>query len=141
MEKPVRAVLIALTVSLVFIGGIQAQQKGGSRVIYEENTSFKDAKLRAKILSETKAQNSQSEDKPEQKQLAADPWMEKILPLIEKYLGKDMAALLNEYKNGSSDKQHPALDGQTEKGEFREFSDEHQWKGLRREQIQGGNAR
>jgi len=140
MEKPVRAVLIAITVSLAFMGNIQAQQKGGSRVIYEENTSFKDAKHRAKILSQIKAQNPQGEDNSDQKQLATDAWMEKILPFIEKLLGRDVAALLNEYKNGSSDKQQSVLDRQTEKGKFRKFSDGPQWKGLRRMQIQGENA-
>ncbi len=134
MEKPARTVLIAITVSLMFIGGVQAQQKGGSRVIYEENTSFEDAKRRARILSEIKAQKPQGEDKPEQKQLVTDAWMEKIMPFIEKFLGPDAAALFKEYKNGSSDKQQSALDGQTDKCNFREFSDKHQWKGLRRVQ-------
>ena len=132
MGKLVRAILIVITVSLVFIGGIQAQQKDDSRVIYEENTTFKDAKHRAKILSEIKAQNSQPEDKPRLKQSPPDAWMEKIMPFIEKFLGKDMAAVLNEYRNGSSDKQESILDEQREKGKFREFSDEHQWKGIRR---------
>ena len=132
MGKSVRAVLIAIIVSLVFIGGIHAQQKGGSRVIYEESTTFKDAKHRALVLSEIEAQSPQSGDKPQQKQLPADALMEKILPIIEKFLGEDAAALINEYRKGRTDEQDAGFDEQTDKGKFRESPKEHQWKGLRR---------
>ncbi|MFH1093189.1 MAG: hypothetical protein V1739_03415 [Candidatus Omnitrophota bacterium] len=67
MEKLVAVVLIACTISLILVRGIYAQQKGGSRVIYEESTTLKDAKHRSKILSEIEAQNSQGADNPEQK--------------------------------------------------------------------------
>ena len=135
MGKLVMTALIAVTVFFVFIGVLRAQQKGGSRVIYEENTSFEDAKHRVKILSQMQEENPQSGDQAQQKQSPKDDMMAKIMPLIEKFLGKDAASLLNNYGKGNSARQSIGLDeegGKTEKGKFREFSDEHQWKGLRR---------
>ncbi|MFH1093190.1 MAG: hypothetical protein V1739_03420 [Candidatus Omnitrophota bacterium] len=64
--------------------------------------------------------------------MPTDDLMEKIMPLVKKFLGKDAAALLNAYKKGNGDKQKLVPDGQTDEVKFKEFFDEHQWKGLRR---------
>ena len=133
-------ILVYSMTSFVFLGVVQAEQKSGSRVIYEENTSFKDAKHRVKVLENIERQNSQPEnsqnqtEKPLNQSKITEAWMEKILPLMEKFLGADGAALLNAYKKGPAEKNDAVLGGQTEKGLFREFSDKYQWKGLRREE-------
>ncbi len=140
MGKPRTAVLLAVVICFMFVGSTQAQQKGNSRVIYEENTSFKDAKLRARVLSGIAVQNSQKEDESEQKQSVTNAWMEKMLPFFEKFFGRDIVDLFEEYKNGSSNEQQSVLDGQAGKGKFREFSDKHRWKGLRSTQTAAGDV-
>lgn len=136
MFKPLIVVLAAVISSLVFVGFIRAEGQDGGRVIYEENTSFEDAKHRAKVLSQMRAADAQAENNSEldnpQKQEATEAWMEKILPLIEKFLGKDAAGLLDAYRKGPNETQKSEFGQKKSSGEFREFSDKHEWKGIRR---------
>ncbi|MCK4994602.1 MAG: hypothetical protein KAS13_06120 [Candidatus Omnitrophica bacterium] len=133
MLKSLSIAFIWIIASLTFVVVIAAEGKDRSRVIYEENTTFKDAKHRAKVLSQMKDQELQAEDKAQEKQLPSDDLMEKILPFVEKLLGKNAVSLLDAYRKGGNGKQDSELGTQKPKGEFREFNDdEPEWKGLRR---------
>lgn len=133
MLKPLIIFMFFIFSCLAFRGVIYAQEKADSRVLYEENTTFEEAKRRAKALSEINAENPEPGEQNPKQNKAADEWMEKMLPMIEKFLGADAAGLLREYRKGPKQKSNSGLESQTEKGEFREFSDKHKWKGLRRQ--------
>ncbi len=136
MEKLVRVVFIAIIVSFMFTGATQAAPKGDNRVIFEENTSFKDAKHRAKVLSKMRAKDPGKKDNQHQEKSSAEGQRGNILGLLEKFFGKDVAALLNGNSNENVDEQLSGGNEKKEKGVFREFPDEpYQWDGIRRDEV------